>query len=222
MPDSVPTASTSITKLILIPSLITLGITALRLIGELQHWSPVLFNPAAGGGGAIVGISWLPFIFGPYFAVKLARMDQGPASSGRAVGYAVGGLIVFFLGAFVAFGPPITLGKMAMGYVFMAVAVALVVAGWPAQGKTLLAYGFAARIPVAVIMYFAIRGNWGTHYDALPPDYTGPADVLSKYIFIGVLPQLVFWVALTVIVGALLGTIAAAVTRRRRPPISAA
>lgn len=103
----------------------------------------------------------------------------------------------------------------------MAVAAGVTVAGWPILGKTLLAYGYAARIPVVVIMYFAIAGNWGTHYDALPPEYSGPTPVFGKYALIGLLPQLVFWIAYTVIVGALLGVIAAAVTRRKKPPILA-
>jgi hypothetical protein len=62
----------STTRLILVPALITLAVTGLRVIGELQHWSPRLFNPSAGGGGALVGIVWLPIIFGPYFALKLS------------------------------------------------------------------------------------------------------------------------------------------------------
>jgi hypothetical protein len=31
-------------KLILVPSVITLAVTLLRLVGELQGWSPTLFN----------------------------------------------------------------------------------------------------------------------------------------------------------------------------------
>src|SRR2546428_3303040 len=46
----------SITRLILVPGLVTLGVTILRLVGELQHWSKTLFNPAPGGGGGLVGI----------------------------------------------------------------------------------------------------------------------------------------------------------------------
>src|SRR2546426_2025262 len=73
-----------ITRLIFIPSVITLAVTLLRLIGELQHWSPVLFNPAAGGGGAIMGITWLVLIFGIYFALKLFNAGEGPARIGKA------------------------------------------------------------------------------------------------------------------------------------------
>ena len=59
-------SSLSISRLITGPALITLGITILRLVGEMRHWSPLLFNTSAGGGAAIIGIAWLPFIFGPY------------------------------------------------------------------------------------------------------------------------------------------------------------
>jgi hypothetical protein len=67
----------SIVQLILVPSLITLGITILRLEGELHHWGSPWFNSSAGGGGAIIGISWLPIVFGPYFALKLAGSGEG-------------------------------------------------------------------------------------------------------------------------------------------------
>jgi hypothetical protein len=213
---------TKVLQLILVPSLITLAVTILRLAGELQQWSPILFGRAAGGGGALIGISWLPLIFGPYFAVKLTKADQAPASAGRAFGFTGLGLILFVIAGFVGFGPQFSFpGRMAVGYVLMAAAAGVSVVSWPVLGKTLLAYGYAARIPVVVIMYFAIAGNWGTHYDALPPEYSGPAELLGKYALIGVLPQLVFWITYTVIVGALLGIIAATVTRRKKPPILA-
>jgi hypothetical protein len=59
-------------KLILIPALITLGITLLRLGGEFLDLPAWLANKNAGGPGALIGISWLPPIFGIYFANKLA------------------------------------------------------------------------------------------------------------------------------------------------------
>jgi hypothetical protein len=128
-----------------------------------------------------------------------------------------------FLGSFVSFAPQVTIpGKFVVGFVLIAAAVVIAYVGWPILGKTLIAYGYAARIPVTIVMYFALRGNWGTHYDALPPEYTGPSDVFSKFLFLGVLPQFVFWIAYTVIVGALLGAIAAAIVRRKAAPAPAA
>lgn len=215
MADSGSDSKISIGRLILAPSLITLAITALRVVGELQHWPKVLFNTSAGGGGAIVGIAWLPFILGPYFAVKLAHGGGGPASAWKTIGMALAGVVVFMLGGYLAFAPkPKFPGKDVIGLVVMVAGVAIQYLPWPALFKTLVAYGYAARIPVAVLMFFAIQGNWGTHYDALPPGYTGPSSLWPKWLYLGALPQLVFWVGYTVLLGALLGGIAAAIARR--------
>ncbi|MBI4165384.1 MAG: hypothetical protein HY508_06580 [Acidobacteria bacterium] len=223
MDETSPASQSGIGKLILVPAIITLGITILRLVGELQGWTQILFGRGAGGGGSILGISWLPLILGPYFAVKLARSERGPAGLGRAIGLAVAGLVVFFLASYLAFATTLAIPiRMTAGFALMIVAAVITVMGWPALGRTLGAYGYAARIPVVIIMYFAIRGSWGTHYDALPPEYTGPSAALLRWFFIGVLPQFIFWVAYTVVVGALLGTIAAAVVHRKRPPVLAA
>lgn len=223
MADANSASQLSIGRMILVPAIITLGITILRLVGELQGWTPILFGRAAGGGGAILGISWLPLILGPYFALKLAGSERGPAGLGRAIGMAVAGLVVFFMASYLAFGTTLAIPvRMTAGFAIMILAGAISVVGWPALGRTLIAYGYAARIPVAVIMYFAFRGNWGTHYDALPPEYTGPTDLVTKFIFLGVLPQFIFWVVYTIIIGALLGTIFAAVAHRRPPAAPAA
>ena len=105
-----------IVRLIFIPSVITLAVTLLRLIGELQHWSPVLFNPAPGGGGAIMGITWLVLIFGVYFALKLSVAGEGPARIGKAALFAVLGLVAMITGAFVGFAHQIHFpGKVVRG-----------------------------------------------------------------------------------------------------------
>src|SRR5215208_8195238 len=96
------TKSISMLRLIFIPSVITLGITLLRLVGELQHWPTALFNPAAGGGGAIIGISWFPLIFGVYFALKLSEAGQGQEDGERAVRLSIVALVIFVAGGFIA------------------------------------------------------------------------------------------------------------------------
>lgn len=202
-------------SLILIPGLITLAVTILRLVGELQHWPAPFFKSEAGGGGAIVGIAWLPFIFGPYFALKLADAGEGPKGRGKAIGFAVLGLVIAILAGLVGFAPTIKFpGKQVVGYVLVAASALPVLSAWPALGRTLIAYGFAARIPVAMVMFFALRGSWGTHYDAPPPGYPPDVAFWPKYFEIGLLPQLILWVAYTVVVGALLGSIVTAIARR--------
>jgi len=94
MAETTSTNRTPIVRLILVPSVITLLITLLRITGELRHWSPTLFNSSAGGGGALVGITWLVLVFGVYFALKLASDGNGPTGVGRSIGMAVLGLVV--------------------------------------------------------------------------------------------------------------------------------
>jgi hypothetical protein len=213
----------SIPRLIFIPSVITLAITVLRLVGELQHWPTSLFNPAAGGGGSIIGITWLVPIFGIYFGMKLAGAGQGPASAGKAIGFAVLGIALTFAGGFIGFAPNFQFpGKIAVGLVLIALGGVIPFFAWPTLWKVLIAYGYAARIPVVILMYFAIRGNWGTHYDVVPPGFPEDTAFWPKYMQIAFVPQMLIWIVFTIIIGMLFGGIAVAVAyRRKREPQTA-
>jgi hypothetical protein len=220
------TKSMSITRLITVPALITLAITILRLVGELEHWPRPWFSAAAGGGFAIVGVSWLPVIFGPYFALKLASAGEGPSSIGKAIGLALLGLVVLALGGVLAGiagtrHPSLTV----LGYLVMLVAAFIPGIGWRSLGNALLAYAFAARIPVVIVMFLAMRGNggqgWGTHYDALPPNFTFPS-FAARFFFAGIAPQLGFWIGWTAIVGSIFGIIAVAIGGRGKKAAPAA
>ena len=218
MANETSDSNASVFRLIAIPSVITLAVTVLRLMGEIQGWSRAWFNPDPGGGGALIGIVWLVPIFGIYFAIRLSNAGEGPASPGRAALFALLGLLIVVGGFAIAFtvSQPGLLGaQLAVGAAAV-VGMLLQRRAWPALFKTLLAYGYAARIPVTVIMFFAIRGNWGTHYDGPPPGFPTDISWFPKFILIGVLPQLIFWVAFTVIVGTLFGALAVAIAHRGR------
>ena len=205
----------SIACLILVPSLITLAVTLLRLVGELHQWSPLFFSRAAGGGGAIIGISWLPFVFGPYFALRLSRAGAGPKGTWKALGLVLLGIVVGMGASTVAYAAPLKLGvKELVGHVLILGSVVFPLLAWRALAKTLLAYGYAARIPVAIVMFFSIRLGWDTHYTAFPPEFQGPMDFWTRYTLTGLLPQLIAWIWFTVMVGALLGIIVNAIVRR--------
>ncbi len=206
----------SLTSLILVPAIITLAITILRLVGELQHWPSPLFSDKGGGGGAIVGISWLPIIFGPYFAAKLLKSGDRPSSLWKTIVFAIVGFTLMVGGAILAFG--MSKGSLVMvlgGLIIIAAGGAIQLPGWPSLAKTLLAYGYTARIPVAIIMFFAMQGSWGTHYDAVPPEVASMS-LLSKWALFGLAPQLVMWIVYTMSVGALFGGITAAVLKGRQ------
>jgi hypothetical protein len=219
MREAQPTNQLSILRLVLVPGLITLAVTVLRLVGELERWPETWFNRTM--GGSLVGITWLAPVFGIYFALKLAHKGAGPKFFSRAIGFSLLGVLIALCSPFLPGLLRIHLhfyGRLTYAWTLFAVAALLTWAGWPELFQTLLAYAYCARLPVAIIMFLAIRGSWGTHYDAVPPDL--PAlSFFAKYLWIGFIPQLVFWVTYTVLSGMLFGTFAAGVLRLlRRPP----
>lgn len=163
-------------------------------------------------GPSIVGIIWLAPIFGIYFAVQLASRGQGPASAWRPVGFAILGVAVLigrgYLGSALHLNPTFH-PRLLFIWSVLALAALVTAPGWPALFSTLLAYAYSARIPVAIIMFFAFRGHWGTHYDAAPPDLPPEMGIWPKYLWLGFFPQLIFWVGFTILVGMLAGAVAA-------------
>lgn len=171
-------------RLILVPAIITLVVTLLRLTGELRHWSPRWFSTETGGivpqgVSWFVGITWLAAVFGAYFAWRLLHTGQGPRSLGRAALCAVLGIFTF-----VVTNPTVGLIHSRFRIDFPQILIFIwllwIVAGliqyfgWPELAKVLLLYGMAARIPVAIVMFLAMLGNWGTHYDyvGMPPQFS--------------------------------------------------
>jgi hypothetical protein len=206
-------------QLILIPSLITLAVTVLRLVGELLHWSPAFFNREAGGPGSIIGITWLAPIFGIYFALKLSNAGDGPARAGRAILYGLLGIVAVVSVSILAYILQVGYyGQLVAFCVAFGAAAAIQYPAWPKLFSTLLAYAYAARIPVVILMFLAMRGNWGTHYDAVQPE--SPAAMHSlwpEYFWLGFLPQMIAWVGFTIWSGSLFGSIATVVVHRRKP-----
>ena len=200
----------SLLSLVLLPALLTLGVTLLRLTGERLGWSPRFFSTLPGGGLSIVGITWLIPVVGFYLGDRLTRLRAAPRSLARAAGLPLAGLALVPIVAGIAtrsgFGEAPT-GHLGVWAVASLVGLVVAWGGWPKLGSLLLAYALAARIPVALVMWLAMRGDWGTHYDALPPGFP-PMIPSVLWLWTGLLPQLTIWVALTVIVGGLLGAVA--------------
>ncbi len=194
----------------------------MRLAGELVGGPPALFNPQAGGAFAVVGITWLAPVFGIYFARKLAREGHGPKSAKLAVQSTILGIIFVIVVAFASGSAPVSnpyLRAALFLWAPFAVAALFQLYAWPALAKALFAYAFAARVPVAILMFFAMMGEWGTHYDAVPEGFP-EAGFAFKYVWLGLIPQLVFWVGFTVLAGALSGSAAFALrkTQPSSPP----
>ena len=97
---------------------------------------------------------------------------QGPGDRGRAVRLSVVGVLLFIAGIAIGAIPQLsTIVKVAIGLILAVLAIGLQYSGWPKLFNVLLAYGFASRIPVLIVMFLAMRGDWQTHYDAVQPQF---------------------------------------------------
>jgi hypothetical protein len=200
-------------------AVVALAVTLVRLAGELRGWSETWFSRATGGllpesrWGWVVGITWLAFPFGAWFAWRLARAGVAKPRPARALLIAVLAIVVLYGGgrllSIVRIGFP--------GFLLAIWSVAVVAAivawqAWPALGRVLLAYGVLSRAVVAVVMFLAMRGQWGTHYDYADAPGVRELPLGTAYLLFALLPQLVFWVAYTVVLGTLAGALVVAAT----------
>lgn len=204
--------------LVLAPALLTLAVTVLRLVGELRGWSPQSFSRLPGGGLALVGIAWLAPLVGLYLGWRLQRA-RVPAPSGMrsvfvpAAAAALGSLAALIAGK--AFQTSWT-ANLALWGVVSALVAAVAFATWPALGRPLLAYAWAARVPVILVMALAIWKGWGTHYDVPPPGFPAMPP-LRRWLWIGLLPQATMWVAWTMVTGTIAGALGWRAARRVPP-----
>lgn len=203
------------------PALIALAVTLLRLVGERRGWSEAWFDRATSGlvpTGAVswlVGITWLALPFGAWFALRLVRSGAGAPPAVRSVLLAVLALVALYGGTRLV--PLLRLGFPGFLLVIWTVGlISAVVAwqAWPALGRVVLAYGLLSRAVVALVMLLAMNGRWGTHYDYADMPWVREMPFWTAYLMFAFIPQLVFWVAYTVVLGLLAGALVAALRAR--------
>lgn len=208
-------SSISTARLLLFSVLFTLAVTVMRLVGELRNWPSPWFDKT----GGVVGITWvLPAAFGFLFAWKLWNDGQRILRVARAVllgalGFALNQLVEATVFQFAQ------ISIQSMLLILWAVAILTVYLqylAWPALCKLLVAYGLGARIPVVVIMFFALRGHWGTHYDR--PSGPFRWDFWPTFLWFGLFEELIYWVSFTVAFGSLAGSLAAALAKWQISP----
>jgi hypothetical protein len=206
----------SIARLIAVPGVISIAVTALRLAGELLHWPKPFVNSDV-CGKAILGVIWLVPIFGIYFAVRLLHAGDTPQRFGRPLFLAISGLALKLAGTFLMESHAMTYAaRLSMNFIVTLIALVLCAMAWRTLCKVLLAYGYLSRIPVAIVQYLAMRGRWGTHYDALDPGFP-PIGFWPTFLRVSFVPNIFFMEAYTTIVGALVGIAAVVVLGRVRP-----
>ena len=213
-------------RLVLEPSLVALGVTVLRLLGERGHWSERWFSSETSGivprgTSWLFGITWLAAPFGIYFAARLMRSGEGPRRPGRALALCVLGVAFLLVAGRLAWKLPVAFPPILIFvWLVMVAAAAPAWLGWPALARTLLAYGLASRVVVVAVMLLAMRGNWGTHYDyvGMPSPFQMP--FWPRFLWLAFFPQLVFWVAFTILLGSVTGSLFVALFLKLRPRVA--
>ncbi len=208
------------TRAFVVVVLITFAISVARLVLELRDVLPAS-SRTAGGGGAWLGIAWLPPIIGMYFANRLIDAGQAPARRLRVLPFALLAFALAIGAAVVNFsryrdGDQTLMTTFIIGGVAW-LAIALVLARtWPALAWLMFGYGVLARLGVVVITIVCVQQGWDTHYTQFgthEKPYV-PADA-KQTMLLAAVPQLGIWIAYTVIAGLFGGGIVALVRRPR-------
>ena len=165
----------SLSRLILVPALVTLALFLLRLTGDLLRLPA--FGPRE--------VAWLVPLVGAYFGLRLAG-EEGTPRTRQVLSGTLAPLALFGAGLAV-FHP--TSGAMAVLSVVALIAVRKV---WPRLNDALLAYAAAARAPIVLVIFAATSDTWESAYGAAPFS-----------IAAGLLRQLTVWFAFTVLAGTL-------------------
>jgi hypothetical protein len=201
------------------PAALTLAVTLLRLAGELRGWSAYWFSPLPGGGLSPVGIAWLVPLVGLYCGWELQRRGHRLPTLGVALGVPVLALALAPALPWLANRVHETTWTLhlAAWAVASVLATAFAVIAWRPLGRLLLVYALLARLPVLLVMTAAMWRGWGTHYDVVPPGFPS-LRLLTRWLWIALLPQATIWVAFTVSVGAVFGVLGWLLASRVRRP----
>jgi hypothetical protein len=202
--------------LVLVTSLLTLLLTVARALGELQQWHPTWFGTDAGGALSPFGIVWLVPLVGLLFGRRAAQAGSRPPFL-ASFAVPLAGLAAI-VGAAGWMGSQLkgqellaAMGWLVRGAPFVALLALFV---WPRVFLLTLAYGVLARLPVVVVQWLDLRGNWGTHYGKVHPSLPAELTADDKLQLL-TLAQLGLWVPFTVLLGTACAALGAATVRRQ-------
>jgi len=206
-------------RLILWPTLVTLGINLARITLEVQGVVP----PATGGALHPLGITWLGVLFGAWFGWRLRRSGDGPALRPAPLWTLLGlaavvGAVAWQFGGIDRGDQSDAMFEILRSAVLTIAAVTLAAAAvafvvWPRLAWTLLLYALPARATVLGLTWLAKQQGWDTHYTKFGPSAI-ERDMASTMVS-ATIAQMGFWIAFTVVSGSLAGAVAAHLTRPR-------
>ena len=198
-------------RLILWPTLITAMVNTARLVAEVNGW----VNPQSGGALNPLGISWLAFVFGAYFAIYLSRSGSRPriqpAWPWTIVAFAAVTATVLW-----QFRPLLEADQSDATFAQLRGAVLLIAATtttiatalllvWPRLVWTMFCYAIPARLLVIGFTWLAKHNDWTTHYTKFGPP--GIERGMGDTMLSATLAQGGFWIPWTIVAGCLAGSL---------------
>ena len=200
-------------RLILVPAVLTLIVSVLRVWLEVQG----VIGSRSGGGLAWLGISWLPFLFGGWFGLRLRRSGSRPLLPWAPL-FALVALAAIVVTIGMQFGAVDRSDQSEAAYAALRGRVNIIVLVgtcaaafcflvWPKLATTMLLYAIPARVTVLAITWLARQQGWDTHYTKF-----GPAGIerdMGETVYAATVAQMGFWVGYTVVAGTLVGSITA-------------
>ncbi|GEM_PF-3461018 len=199
------------TKVLLFAVAASLAVAVARFVGQVQGWIPT----TSGGGLHPLGVSWLPFVFGPVFAAQLAREGSAPRWQ-RARLLGVSGFVAVVAVVMWKFAPIADLPKDAPGLqaatdsaLFAAFVATLAVfaaqcALWGRLALAIVCYAVPVRLAVLALTAIAKKLDYDTHYTKFGP--AGNEFDLATTVSTAAVAQLGFWVPFAVVCGFSTGT----------------
>ena len=200
--------------LIVLAGAATLAVTAMRVVGERNHWDERWFDPSPGSPMCPFGIVWLVPLFGFLFGRRFAQLAAPPPFVKR-----------FFVPMFALLALVLVVvwvGSRADRDQQLATAQYLWVGGpalaslglfaWPRVFLANLTYGALARAPVVVVQYLDIENAWQTHYGRLPAVFDGVS--ADERFALLAMAQACGWLPFTVLLGGGAAALGAATIRR--------
>lgn len=201
----------SSTKVLLLAIAASILVAGARFLGQVQGWIPT----TSGGGLHPLGVSWLPFVFGPVFAARLAREGSAPRWR-RARLLGVAGLVAIVVVVMWKFAPIADLPKDAPGLqeatnsaLLAAFAATLTVTAlhcalWWRLVFAIVCYAVPVRLVVLALTAVAKQMEYDTHYTKFGP--AGNEFDLYTTVTTAAVAQLGFWVPFAVVCGFASGT----------------
>ncbi|MGC6489328.1 MAG: hypothetical protein ACON4Z_16900 [Planctomycetota bacterium] len=198
-------------KVLVAAILASIAVAAGRYLGQVQGWIPT----TSGGSLHPLGVSWLPFVFGPVFAARLAREGSAPRWR-RARLVSVAGFAAIVVVVMWKFAPIADLPKGAPGlqeatnsalfaaFVTTLAVTALLCVLWGRLALTIVCYAVPVRLAVLALTAIAKQSEVDTHYTKFGP--AGNEFDLWTTVSTAAVAQLGFWVPFAVVCGFASGT----------------